>query len=78
MTREAIDDYLPDTEPSASGESRRALKKLEQIVLEGLRHGFFEYTVVCEAIKGRNRRLVIKAGVSHQFVIPIEEIEAIS
>ncbi len=75
MTRETIDDQL-DAEPSTGEESRRALKKLEQIVLEGLRHGFFECMVVSEVVKGQKRRLVIKAGVSHQFIIPLEEIES--
>lgn len=63
-------------QPADSSECRRALKKLEQVVLDGLRHGHFEYTVVCDVINGKKRRLVIKAGVSHQFVIPLEELGA--
>jgi hypothetical protein len=60
------------------GECERALRRLRLIVLEGLRHGFFECTVACETIGGRKRRLVIKAGISHQFIIPPQEIEGIS
>lgn len=60
---------------AADGECMRALKKLQQVVVAGLKHGHFEYAVVCEVINGRKRRLVIKAGVSHQFIIPLEEIE---
>jgi hypothetical protein len=80
MTRERTRNQVLDAEPSVvigavQGERTRALKKLVQVVLEGLKHGFFECTVVCDVIKGQKRRLVIKAGVSHQFVIPLEEIE---
>ncbi len=75
MTRETIDNHLLDTEPSTCGECERALKELQQLVIGGLRHGFFECTVVCEVINGQKRRLVIKAGQSYRFVIPKEEID---
>ena len=74
MTRETTSDRILDAVPTTGGECKRALKKLEQIVIEGLRHGFFECTVACDIIKGEKRRLLIKAGVSHQFIIPMEEI----
>ena len=51
------------------------LKKLQQVVVAGLKHGHFEYSLVCEITNGQKRRLVLKAGVSHQFIIPLEEIE---
>jgi hypothetical protein len=57
------------------GQRTRAIKKLQQVVLEGLQHGFFDYRIVCEVIKGQKRRLVITAGKSHQFIIPLEELE---
>jgi hypothetical protein len=79
MVRETAKDDLIETESSggiaAVGECMRALKKLQHVVVAGLKHGHFEYSVVCEVINGRKRRLVIKAGVSHQFIIPLEEIE---
>lgn len=65
----------PSVTPAEAGECKRALEKLEQVVLEGLQHGFFECTVVCEVIKNQKRRLVIKAGVSHQYTIPLEELD---
>jgi hypothetical protein len=78
MVRETTKDDLIETESSvdiaADGECMRALKKLQQVVLAGLKHGHFEYAVVCEVINGGKRRLVIKAGVSHKFIIPLEEI----
>ena len=51
------------------------LKKLNEIVLDGLEHGFFEYTVTCELMNNHKRRLVIKAGKSHQFTIPPDDLE---
>jgi hypothetical protein len=79
MVRETTNDDLIEIESSvgiaADSEYMRALKKLQQVVVAGLKHGHFEYSVVCEITKGLKRRLVIKAGVSHQFIIPLEEIE---
>jgi hypothetical protein len=79
MAREIAKNDLIETSSSvgiaADGECMRALKKLQQVVVAGLKHGHFEYAVVCEVINGQKRRLVIKAGVSHQFIIPLEEIE---
>lgn len=50
------------------------LRKLREIVLQGLEHGFFEYTIVGDIIQGRKRRLVIKAGKSFHFVIAADEL----
>jgi len=79
-----MNDHFRDDKPQVAvsarevGESERALAKLRQVVVEGLQHGFFDYTVTCETISGKKRRLVIKAGVSHQFIIPLEEVEVLS
>ena len=51
-----------------------ALARLREIVLDGLRHGFFDCAVTCEVVNGKKRRLVIKAGKSHRFVIPEDEL----
>ena len=59
-----------------SSELRRALDKLEQDVLDGLRHGFFEYVVTCEIVNGQKRRLTIHAGMSYQFTIPEDDLRA--
>ena len=82
MARETTKDQL-STGPvvalsSANGEFMRVLKKLEEVLIGGLRHGFFECTVACEVINGQRRRLVIKAGESHQFTITREEIDNLS
>jgi hypothetical protein len=53
---------------------RDALDRIEGLVVDGLRHGFFEYSLACEIGKGRRRQLVIRAGKSHTFTIPEEEL----
>ena len=51
-------------------DTRKALDHVEQIIVDGLRHGFFEYAISCEVVHGRKRQLVIRAGKSHKFTIP--------
>jgi hypothetical protein len=42
--------------------------------VDGLRHGFFDYSITCEIGKDRRRELVIRAGKSHKFTIPEDEL----
>jgi hypothetical protein len=56
------------------GQVREALDRLEGLVVEGLKHGFFEYSIACEIANGGKRQLVIRAGKSHKFTIPEEEL----
>jgi hypothetical protein len=46
-----------------------ALDLIEILIVEGLRHGHFDYSITCETGKGGRRLLVIKAGKSHKFSI---------
>ena len=78
LHKQTADRGSPVVLSSVDGERMRALRKIEETVIEGLRHGFFECTIACEVIKGEKRRLVIKAGVSHQFIIPQEEINVLN
>ena len=55
--------------PTANNERDAMFARLEEIVLDGLRHGFFDCVITCETVKDRKRRVVIKAGKSHQFTI---------
>jgi len=55
-------------------QTKRAIDKLQKEILEGLKHGFFDYGISCEIIQGKKRRLQFKAGKSHCFLIPEEEI----
>ena len=51
-------------------------RKLVEVVEEGLEHGFFEYSVTGEIIKGGVRCITVKAGKSYQFKIrPINSKE---
>jgi hypothetical protein len=65
------------TAPVRASPSERdaMLARLQEIVLDGLRHGFFECQITCELVKDRKRRVVLKAGKSHQFMIREEDLQ---
>ncbi len=56
------------------GQTAEALAHLEKIVVDGLRYGFFECCITGESVSGGKRQLVIRAGKSHKFTIPEEEL----
>jgi hypothetical protein len=68
----------PRSEPlfqrAKSGRVREVLDRLEGLVVEGLKHGFFDYSIACEIANGGKRQLVIRAGMSHKFTIPEDEV----
>jgi hypothetical protein len=68
----------PQTNPSFQrawgGQVREALDLLEGLVVDGLKHGFFDYSIACEIANGGKRQLVIRAGKSHKFTIPENEV----
>jgi hypothetical protein len=68
----------PQTNPpfqrAKSGQVREALDRLEGLVVDGLKHGFFDYSIACEIANGGKRQLVIRAGNSHKFTIPENEV----
>ena len=66
--------YSPPFQRAMSGQVREALDRLEGLVVEGLKHGFFDYSIACEIDNGGKRRLVIRAGKSHKFTIPEDEL----
>jgi len=51
----------------------RAVRRIVAEIQDGLRHGFFEFALTCEITTQQRRRLTLKAGKTHQFVIPKEE-----
>lgn len=51
-----------------------ALTFLRRVVLDGLDHGHFDFSVSCEIGKGGRRELLIRAGKSEKFTIPKEEL----
>lgn len=62
--------------PGVGPQLRAALDRLADEVKDGLRHGFFEIHVTCETGSGAKRHMVIQAGKSHKFTIPVSEIPA--
>jgi hypothetical protein len=65
---------VQSTQRIARGQVRQALDRLEGLVVDGLKHGFFDYSIACEVGNGGKRLLVIRAGKSHKFTIPAEEV----
>jgi hypothetical protein len=61
--------------PPMKGALSQAMNKLFEEISDGVKHGFFECTVTCELVKDRKRRLIIKAGKSHQFVISEDDLQ---
>ena len=57
-----------------SDQIREAIDLLERLVVDGLKHGFFDYSIACEVTNGGKRQLVIRAGKSHKFTIPEHEV----
>ena len=51
----------------------RAISRVLAEIHDGLRHGFFEFTVTCEIVGQGRRRLTLRAGKNHQFLLPKEE-----
>jgi len=56
------------------GQIAEALAHIKCIVVEGLRHGFFDCSITCEIGNGGKRQLVIRAGKSHKFFIPEDDL----
>jgi hypothetical protein len=53
---------------------REALDRIERLLVDGLRHGFFEYSIACDVGKDRRRQLVVRAGKNHKFTIPEDDL----
>ena len=65
---------IKDRFRAKSGQVREALDRLEGLVVEGLKHGFFDYSIACEIAKGGKRELKIRAGKSYKFTIAEDEM----
>jgi hypothetical protein len=48
---------------------RSALDLVESLIVEGLKHGHFDYSLTCELGTNGRRLLIVKAGKSHKFAI---------
>jgi hypothetical protein len=51
----------------------RALRRIVAEIVDGLRHGYFEFSLTCDVIPHGRRRLVLHAGKSYQFVLAAED-----
>ncbi len=71
-----LDDHGNHQDPGSGygDQVREALDRLRGLVVDGLKHGFFEYSISCEVGNKGKRQLVIRAGKSHKFTIPEEEL----
>ena len=68
------DPHLSALTRAHHGQIAEALAHLEKVVVDGLQHGFFDCSIVCEIVSGGKRQLVIRAGKSHKFIIPEAEV----
>jgi hypothetical protein len=59
----------PPTIRHYSVQVHSALKFIENLIVEGLKHGHFDYSITCQIGNGGRRLLVIRAGKSHKFSI---------
>ena len=48
---------------------RSALDLIEDLLVEGIRHGHFDYSLTCETGTNGRRLLIVKAGKRHKFTI---------
>ena len=53
----------------------KALRRLEGLVEDGAKHGYFDYRIKCEIVNEAKRRLTIEAGKSYRFTITEDELE---
>jgi hypothetical protein len=42
---------------------------IEALLVEGIKHGHFDYSMTCETGSNGRRLLIVKAGKSHKFSI---------
>ena len=53
---------------------RSALELVESLLVEGIKHGHFDYSLTCELGTNGRRLLIVKAGKSHKFTIEAIDI----
>jgi hypothetical protein len=62
-------NFPPTASRDYSAPVRSALDLIESLLVEGIRHGHFDYSITCETGSGGRRLLIVKAGKSHKFSI---------
>ena len=67
-----------DHGPGIPAESvAEAMARVTEIILDGLRHGFFEMSVSCDIEGGKRRVLTVKSGKSYRYNISFDQISEI-
>lgn len=74
MIDESLDPVARPAPRVHRGQTAEALAHLEKIVVDGLRHGFFDYSITCQIVSGGKRQLMIRAGKCHKFTIRVDEV----
>jgi hypothetical protein len=59
----------PKASHTYSDPVRSALDLIEALLVEGIKHGHFDYAMTCETGTNGRRLLIVKAGKSHKFSI---------
>jgi hypothetical protein len=68
------DTLLRNSEQVGGPQLREALKYIDQIVRDGLNHGYFRCSISVEMRNSKRRELVVEAVKSHKFTIPEDEL----
>jgi len=67
-------NFLLNTLQRYSAPIQSALDLIGNLLVEGIRHGHFDYSITCETGTGGRRLLIIKAGKSYKFSIKEPDI----
>jgi hypothetical protein len=62
-------NFPPRAWRNYSSPMQSALDLIENLLVEGIKHGHFDYSITCETGTGGRRLLIVKAGKSHKFSI---------
>jgi hypothetical protein len=62
-------NFPPNALRHYSAPVQAALDLVRNLLVEGIKHGHFDYSITCETGTGGRRLLVVKAGKSHKFSI---------
>jgi hypothetical protein len=62
-------NFFPTAMRVYSAPIRSAFDLIESLLVEGIKHGHFDYSITCETGTGGRRLLIVRAGKSHKFSI---------
>jgi hypothetical protein len=68
------DITTPKSQHAYSNPVRSALDLIETLLIEGIKHGHFDYSMTCETGTNGRRLLIVKAGKSHKFSITASDV----